>query len=92
MLKQLNLPLETAISLSDVKGDVERAKRPCHPDADSLYVEEIDVGEAQPRTVVSGLVKHIPLEEMQVLTFPYSYFRVFDLYFYIRYIILCSDS
>lgn len=36
-----------------------------HPDADSLYVEEIDVGEAQPRTVVSGLVNHIPLEEMQ---------------------------
>ncbi|GBG92400.1 hypothetical protein CBR_g55333 [Chara braunii] len=36
-----------------------------HPDADSLYVEEIDVGEAQPRTVVSGLVKYVPLEEMQ---------------------------
>ncbi|MCL7040477.1 hypothetical protein MKW94_023027 [Papaver nudicaule] len=36
-----------------------------HPDADSLYVEEIDVGEATPRTVVSGLVKFIPLEEMQ---------------------------
>ncbi|XP_030533847.1 probable methionine--tRNA ligase [Rhodamnia argentea] len=36
-----------------------------HPDADSLYVEEIDVGEGQNRTVVSGLVKYIPLEEMQ---------------------------
>ncbi|KAF6148176.1 hypothetical protein GIB67_011951 [Kingdonia uniflora] len=36
-----------------------------HPDADSLYVEEIDVGEGLPRTVVSGLVKFIPLEEMQ---------------------------
>ncbi|XP_058089777.1 probable methionine--tRNA ligase [Magnolia sinica] len=36
-----------------------------HPDADSLYVEEIDVGEQSPRTVVSGLVKYIPLEEMQ---------------------------
>ncbi|KAL3681854.1 hypothetical protein R1sor_024810 [Riccia sorocarpa] len=36
-----------------------------HPDADSLYVEEIDVGEAVPRTVVSGLVKFIPIEEMQ---------------------------
>jgi len=36
-----------------------------HPDADSLYVEEIDVGEGQPRTVVSGLVKYIPLEDMQ---------------------------
>lgn len=27
-----------------------------HPDADTLYLEKIDVGEAQPRTVVSGLV------------------------------------
>ncbi|XP_055692560.1 aminoacyl tRNA synthase complex-interacting multifunctional protein 1 [Lutzomyia longipalpis] len=36
-----------------------------HPDADSLYVEKIDCGEPQPRTVVSGLVKFIPLEEMQ---------------------------
>lgn len=36
-----------------------------HPDADSLYVEEIDVGEPAKRTVVSGLVKYIPLEEMQ---------------------------
>lgn len=38
-----------------------------HPDADSLYVEQIDVGEAEgPRTIVSGLVKYVPLEEMQV--------------------------
>ncbi|XP_016336000.1 aminoacyl tRNA synthase complex-interacting multifunctional protein 1-like [Sinocyclocheilus anshuiensis] len=36
-----------------------------HPDADSLYIEQVDVGEASPRTVVSGLVKHIPLEQMQ---------------------------
>ncbi|TRY66218.1 hypothetical protein DNTS_006061 [Danionella cerebrum] len=36
-----------------------------HPDADSLYVEQVDVGEGAPRTVVSGLVKHIPLEQMQ---------------------------
>ncbi|NXV74500.1 AIMP1 protein, partial [Atlantisia rogersi] len=36
-----------------------------HPDADSLYVEQVDVGEASPRTVVSGLVKHVPLDKMQ---------------------------
>ncbi|KAM8880498.1 aminoacyl tRNA synthase complex-interacting multifunctional protein 1a isoform 2-T2 [Spinachia spinachia] len=36
-----------------------------HPDADSLYVEQVDVGEASPRTVVSGLVKHIALDQMQ---------------------------
>ena len=36
-----------------------------HPDADSLYVEQIDVGEDEPRTIVSGLVDYVPLEEMQ---------------------------
>lgn len=36
-----------------------------HPDADSLYVEQVDVGEASPRTVVSGLVKHVPLEQVE---------------------------
>lgn len=35
-----------------------------HPDADSLYVEEVDVGEGKTRTIVSGLVKHVPIEEM----------------------------
>lgn len=25
-----------------------------HPDADTLYVEKIDLGEAEPRTIVSG--------------------------------------
>jgi len=37
-----------------------------HPDADGLYVEQIDVGEETgPRTVVSGLVHYIPIEEMR---------------------------
>ncbi|XP_061714171.1 aminoacyl tRNA synthase complex-interacting multifunctional protein 1 [Cydia pomonella] len=36
-----------------------------HPDADSLYVEQIDCGEEKPRTVVSGLVNHVPINEMQ---------------------------
>ncbi|GAB4822132.1 hypothetical protein N2152v2_009178 [Parachlorella kessleri] len=36
-----------------------------HPDADSLYVEQIDVGEEEPRTIVSGLVKYVPLDQMQ---------------------------
>lgn len=35
-----------------------------HPDADTLYVEQVDVGEASPRTVVSGLVKHVPLDKV----------------------------
>ncbi|KAJ2159515.1 G4 quadruplex nucleic acid binding protein [Coemansia sp. RSA 552] len=36
-----------------------------HPDADALYVEKIDAGEDEPRTVVSGLVRFIPIEKMQ---------------------------
>jgi tyrosyl-tRNA synthetase len=36
-----------------------------HEQADSLYVELIDVGEDKPRTIVSGLVNYIPLEKMQ---------------------------
>lgn len=36
-----------------------------HPDADTLYLEKIDCGEANPRTVVSGLVNHVPIEEMR---------------------------
>ncbi|CAG5928565.1 unnamed protein product [Menidia menidia] len=64
---------QAAPSQEDAKVDVSRldlrvgriitAEK--HPDADSLYVEQVDVGEAAPRTVVSGLVKHIPLDQMQ---------------------------
>ncbi|KAJ8774288.1 hypothetical protein K2173_009719 [Erythroxylum novogranatense] len=55
---------EISITRLDIRvGLIKKAQK--HPDADSLYVEEIDVGEAQPRTVVSGLVRYIPLEEMQ---------------------------
>lgn len=43
-------------------GRIIKAEK--HPDADSLYVEQVDVGEPSPRTVVSGLVKHIPLDQV----------------------------
>lgn len=57
---------EVSIARVDIRvGLIRKVQK--HPDADSLYVEEIDVGEAQCRTVVSGLVNYIPLEEMQVL-------------------------
>jgi len=36
-----------------------------HPDADALYVEKIDLGEGKPRTIISGLVKFVPIEEMR---------------------------
>ncbi|XP_063314444.1 aminoacyl tRNA synthase complex-interacting multifunctional protein 1 isoform X2 [Pelobates fuscus] len=55
---------EVNVSRLDLRvGRILSAKK--HPDADSLYVEEVDVGEPAPRTVVSGLVKHIPLDQMQ---------------------------
>lgn len=45
-------------------GFIQKAEK--HPDADSLYVSTIDVGDEEgPRTVCSGLVKHFPLEAMQ---------------------------
>ncbi|XP_072380254.1 aminoacyl tRNA synthase complex-interacting multifunctional protein 1 [Diabrotica undecimpunctata] len=44
-------------------GKIEDIKR--HPDADTLYVLQINVGEEKPRTVCSGLVKHIPMEELR---------------------------
>jgi len=58
--------VETAIVPSQLDmrvGLIRECKR--HEAADSLYVEQVDVGEEQPRTVVSGLVKFIPLEQMQ---------------------------
>ncbi|CAH0553722.1 unnamed protein product [Brassicogethes aeneus] len=44
-------------------GKVEDVQR--HPDADSLYVLKINCGEEKPRTVCSGLVKHVPIEELR---------------------------
>ena len=58
-----DLPVD--ISRLDIRvGIITKVQK--HPDADSLYVEEIDVGEPARRTVVSGLVKYIPLDAMQV--------------------------
>jgi len=36
-----------------------------HPDANSLFVEKVNIGEEKPRTIVSGLVGHVALEELQ---------------------------
>jgi len=52
------------IGLLDLRvGHIRSAKK--HPDADALYVEEVDVGEDKPRTVISGLVRFISEEHMQ---------------------------
>lgn len=52
-------------SLIDFRvGHIQKAIK--HPDADSLYVSTIDMGDKDgPRTVCSGLVKYFPLEAMQ---------------------------
>lgn len=52
-------------SMIDLRvGHIVEVKK--HPDADSLYVEQIDFGEETgPRTVVSGLVNYVPIEQMQ---------------------------
>ncbi|KAK9088109.1 hypothetical protein Scep_027191 [Stephania cephalantha] len=54
---------DVAASLDIRVGRILRAWR--HSEADSLYVEEVDVGELEPRTICSGLVNYIPLDELQ---------------------------
>ncbi|RHN64384.1 putative methionine--tRNA ligase [Medicago truncatula] len=55
---------DITITRLDIRvGLIKKAEK--HPDADSLYIEEIDVGEEQTRTVVSGLVKYIPVDQLQ---------------------------
>merc|ERR1712080_26775 len=45
-------------------GFIQKAER--HPNADSLYMSTIDMGDEEgPRIVCSGLVNYIPIEEMQ---------------------------
>lgn len=51
--------VEHLAALNFVVGEIKECS--AHPDADSLYVEKIDLGEATgPRTIVSGLVKFYP--------------------------------
>ncbi|KAJ2754292.1 G4 quadruplex nucleic acid binding protein [Coemansia sp. BCRC 34490] len=55
--------LNVVPSLIDLRvGHIIKAEK--HPDADALYVEDIEVGEPEPRRVVSGLVRFIPIEKM----------------------------
>jgi len=49
--------------LNIVVGRIVDVKK--HPDADSLYIEQIDVGEPAPRTIVSGLVKFVSEDDLR---------------------------
>lgn len=63
-MKKLSINDKIDISRIDLRvGKIIECQK--HPDADSLYVEKVDCGEEEPRTVVSGLVKYLSLEEMQ---------------------------
>lgn len=56
--------VEAKIDMLDLRvGKIVKVER--HPDADALYLEQIDLGEAKPRQVISGLVKFVPIEKMQ---------------------------
>merc|ERR1719273_2241494 len=60
---QKNEPEEVAPYRLDIKiGKIVEVSR--HPDAEKLYVEKIDLGEPNPRTIVSGLVDFVPEEKM----------------------------
>lgn len=60
-------PIKESADALDIRvGRIVRAWR--HPEADSLYVEEVDLGEPEPRTICSGLVNYIPLEDLHVRT------------------------
>ncbi|KAK7341121.1 hypothetical protein VNO80_24046 [Phaseolus coccineus] len=56
--------IKDAAGLLDIRvGRILRAWK--HDEADSLYVEEVDIGEPEPRIICSGLVNYIPIEHLQ---------------------------
>ena len=57
--------IKDVAGLLDIRvGQILKAWK--HEEADSLYVEEVDIGEPEPRIICSGLVNYIPLENLQV--------------------------
>ncbi|KAF7151503.1 hypothetical protein RHSIM_Rhsim02G0168300 [Rhododendron simsii] len=54
---------DSANTLDMRVGVIVKAWR--HEEADSLYVEEVDIGEPQPRIICSGLVNFVPLDHLQ---------------------------
>lgn len=65
--------IREAAEMLDIRvGCILRAWR--HEEADSLYVEEVDVGEPEPRIICSGLVNYIPLQHLQVFCYVLLHF------------------
>lgn len=70
--------IKEAAGLLDIRvGRIVKAWK--HDEADSLYVEEVDIGEPEPRIICSGLVNYIPLEHLQV-----SFFLTLLIFFILR--------
>ncbi|XAR71517.1 hypothetical protein NMG60_11028831 [Bertholletia excelsa] len=62
--KEDMIMVKNAANTLDIRvGRILRAWR--HEEADSLYVEEVDIGEPQPRIICSGLVNYIHLDNLQ---------------------------
>ena len=55
-------PLPSALDIR--VGKILSCER--HPDADALFVEQIDVGEEEPRTICSGLVPYLTAEDLSL--------------------------
>lgn len=56
------LPLTELSRLQVLVGKIVECEP--HSDADTLYVEKVDCGEEEPRTIVSGLVKFVKKEDL----------------------------
>jgi len=60
--EEAELPMD--ISRLDLRvGKIVAVEK--HPDADGLYIEQVDLGEGRNRTIISGLVKHVPITAMK---------------------------
>lgn len=59
--KKGNAPVDPA--RLNIRVGVIKSIKP-HPEAESLFVEEVDCGEAEPITVVSGLAKYYKAEDL----------------------------
>eukprot|EP00871_Galdieria_phlegrea_P003863 jgi/Galph1/4478/GphlegSOOS_G3199.1 len=54
--------LQDACALEIRVGNIISCQK--HPNADALFVEEVDIGESAPRTIISGLVKYFVPEQL----------------------------
>ncbi|KAK9875015.1 hypothetical protein WA026_005825 [Henosepilachna vigintioctopunctata] len=62
--KEIKADLPIDIARLDLRiGHIDKVEK--HPEADTLYLLQISCGEEKPRTVCSGLVKHVPIEKLR---------------------------